>query len=449
MQWPSMSTTGWPSRSRDLGRGRASSRRAHRVLMYAHYAGLDKHRRAVSRASTSPRLRRERVGQAAGRRCAEQALDASAAARNRQRDLRERRAATCWPTTTGATTTASSVLVVAGDDQPHLFTSYPTACRPTSRRTTCIPPLYAETEAGVDGDGRGTVRELTGGTAARIGIDDYTAPMWFHLPAAARPGRARRRRPAAHRRARASRRADEQECMRRSWEINEAAHVRGRADPAARHPRSPILSGVFLRRLFELGATCNFLDPVFQAMPERIADGPWSTNNDVPFNLITDRPHRQRRRRDLDRHGDGLRGLRLRRRPHVGRRARSSPHAARPPRALAGDHRRGDRPSCKPGVTGDVLTRIAIELNGGTKPWLDHFFLGARARPRRAASRSRSAPTAAGVRREVRARTGHGDRDRTGHVARRARGLALRGARVHHRRRPRAREQLPRTKAVA
>ena len=44
---------------------------------------------------------------------------------------------------------------------------------------------------------------------------------------------------------------------------------------------------MFLRRLFELGATCNFLDPVFQAMPERIADGPWSTNNDVPFNLIT------------------------------------------------------------------------------------------------------------------------------------------------------------------
>ena len=29
----------------------------------------------------------------------------------------------------------------------------------------------------------------------------------------------------------------------------------------------------------------------------------------------------------------------------------------------------------RPGVTGDVLTRIAIEANGGTKPWLDHFFL--------------------------------------------------------------------------
>jgi Xaa-Pro aminopeptidase len=29
----------------------------------------------------------------------------------------------------------------------------------------------------------------------------------------------------------------------------------------------------------------------------------------------------------------------------------------------------------KPGVTGDVLTRLAIEANGGKKPWLDHFFL--------------------------------------------------------------------------
>ena len=29
------------------------------------------------------------------------------------------------------------------------------------------------------------------------------------------------------------------------------------------------------------------INPVFQAMPERIAEGPWSTNNDVPFNLLT------------------------------------------------------------------------------------------------------------------------------------------------------------------
>jgi Xaa-Pro dipeptidase len=29
----------------------------------------------------------------------------------------------------------------------------------------------------------------------------------------------------------------------------------------------------------------------------------------------------------------------------------------------------------RPGVTGAQLTRIAIDANGGTKPWLDHYFL--------------------------------------------------------------------------
>ena len=28
------------------------------------------------------------------------------------------------------------------------------------------------------------------------------------------------------------------------------------------------------------------------------------------------------------------------------------------------------------GVTADVLTRVAVEANEGSKPWLDHFFLG-------------------------------------------------------------------------
>ena len=29
----------------------------------------------------------------------------------------------------------------------------------------------------------------------------------------------------------------------------------------------------------------------------------------------------------------------------------------------------------RPGVTGTELTKIAIDANGGTKPWLDHYFL--------------------------------------------------------------------------
>ncbi len=165
---------------------------------------------------------------------------------------------------------------------------------------------------------------------------------------------------------------DEQECMRRCWEINEAATYA--AEQILRPGiRLTDLTAVFLRRLFELGATCNFLDPVFQAMPERIADGPWSTNNDVPFNLIT-----------VDHiisEGDviwtdtvmGYEGYAS----DVGRTwvaGRVSP-TLRELRTRWQEITDGVIEQLKPGVTGDVLTKIAIEANGGTKPWLDHFFL--------------------------------------------------------------------------
>jgi Xaa-Pro dipeptidase len=262
-------------------------------------------------------------------------------------------------------------VVGAGDDQPHVFTSYRDGIPPDLAADHAHPPLYPETDAGVAAMAA-AVNELTGGTATRIGIDDYTAPMWFHLPQLLAPAELVDATPLLVQ-ARVLKTPDEQECMRRSWEINEAATYA--AEQVLRPGiRLTDLSAVFLRRLFELGATSNFLDPVFQAMPERIADGPWSTNNDVPFNLIT-----------VDHiisEGDviwtdtvmGYEGYAS----DVGRTwvaGRVSP-TLRDLRTRWQEITDAVIEQLKPGVTGDVLTKIATEANGGKKPWLDHFFLG-------------------------------------------------------------------------
>jgi Xaa-Pro aminopeptidase len=138
--------------------------------------------------------------------------------------------------------------------------------------------------------------------------------------------------------------------------------------------RTSEMTAIFLRRLFEVGATGNFLDPVFQAMPARIADGPWSTNGDVPFALITN-DH-------ILRHGDvvwtdcvtSFEGYAS----DVGRTWTVGPPSA-PLHALFTRWKEVtdavlDR--VRPGVTGSELTAVAVEANGGTRPWLAHYFLG-------------------------------------------------------------------------
>jgi Xaa-Pro aminopeptidase len=76
--------------------------------------------------------------------------------------------------------------------------------------------------------------------------------------------------------------ADELECIRRAQSINEEAMlaVEPRVVPGVRGTE---LSGAFLRRIFELSATANTVDPIWQVMPPRIADGAYSATGDVVF----------------------------------------------------------------------------------------------------------------------------------------------------------------------
>ncbi|MBL7495584.1 aminopeptidase P family protein [Frankia sp. CNm7] len=262
-------------------------------------------------------------------------------------------------------------LVVAGAEHPHLFTAWPDAAPADLPADHVHPCLQLETEEGVVA-AAARIRELTGGRGDPVAVDDYTAPMYLRLPALLAPSPLAPAGPLLVA-ARLHKTPDEVECMRRSWEINEAAtHAAERAlRPGIRLNE---LSGPFYERLFELGATCNFLDPVWQAMPPRISDGPWSVNGDIPFNLITN-DH-------VVREGDviwtdtvtGYEGYAS----DVGR----TWVCGRPSPTLRGLYRRWQDitdavlEQLRPGVSGAELVKLATSLNDGRRPWLDHFFLG-------------------------------------------------------------------------
>jgi Xaa-Pro aminopeptidase len=265
----------------------------------------------------------------------------------------------------------TTTLIVRGDDDPHVFTPYPEGAPPELPRDHLHAPMWHDTDAGVEELAR-TIVDTVGGTdARRLALDDYTAPMWFGLPKLLAPLELANAAPLLTE-CRLHKTPDELECMRRSWQINEGATYA--AEQALRPGiRLTDLTAVYFRRFFELGGTCNFLDPVWQTMPERIADGPWSTNGDVPFALVTG-DH-------LVTHGDvvwtdtvsGYEGYAS----DVGR----TWVVGAPSRKLCDLFARWKdiiepvTAAIRPGVTGTELTKIAIDANGGTKPWLDHYFL--------------------------------------------------------------------------
>ncbi len=261
-------------------------------------------------------------------------------------------------------------VVLDGDPWPHLFTAYPFEAPPDLPDDHLHDALALERSEGVAELGR-HLHDIAGAAPARIGFDDYTVAMWQELPAQL-PAAEFKSAVGVLTAARLHKTADERECLRRSWSMCEAAHE---AVEEALRPglRTNEMTAIFLHRLFEVGATGNFLDPVFQAMPPRIDEGPWSTNGDVPFALVTN-DH-------IVRHGDVIwtdcvtsyEGYAS----DVGRTWVVGPPSP-PQRALFTrwkevtdavlDH-------VRPGVTGAELVDVATAANGGSKPWLDHYFL--------------------------------------------------------------------------
>jgi Xaa-Pro aminopeptidase len=169
-------------------------------------------------------------------------------------------------------------IVTADGDAPHLYTAFPEGVPPELPADHVHTALPVEWPEGV----RALVDALPDGP---IALDEYTMPLYGALR-----GREIVDATTVLGACKVVKTADELECIRRAQAINERAM--GAIEPlVAPGVRGTELSGVFLRRIFELGATGNTVDPIWQVMPPRVSDGPYSVTGDVVFPTpTTNRP---------------------------------------------------------------------------------------------------------------------------------------------------------------
>jgi Xaa-Pro dipeptidase len=169
-------------------------------------------------------------------------------------------------------------VVTADGEPPHLYTAFADGVPPELPADHVHSPLPVEWPEGAGA----LVDVLPEGSVA---LDDYTMPLH-----AALRGREIADATALLSTCKVVKTGDELECIRRAQSINEQAFVEVEA-LVAPGIRGTELSGRFLRRIFELGASANTVDPIWQVMPARIADGPYSVTGDVVFPIpTTDRP---------------------------------------------------------------------------------------------------------------------------------------------------------------
>jgi Xaa-Pro aminopeptidase len=161
-------------------------------------------------------------------------------------------------------------IVTADGDAPHLYTAFPEGVPPELPADHVHGALPVEWSEGAE-----ALRDVL--PNGPIALDEYTMPLHAALD----------EREVADATALLStckivKTNDELECIRRAQSINEEAMLA--VEPlVAPGVRGTELSGAFLRRIFELGATANTVDPIWQIMPARVADGPYSATGDVVF----------------------------------------------------------------------------------------------------------------------------------------------------------------------
>lgn len=264
-------------------------------------------------------------------------------------------------------------IVLADDEHPHLYMPFREGANGDLQVPAdhIHPPLYLEFDEGVEYFG-GVLADLipTGGT---VGVDELTGAMsraGERLFAGKPPVDAAPVVGAA----KLVKTIDQIACIRKACRITDeaAADVQKALAPGVRQID---LSAQFVRRAFELGATANMLDSIWQVMPESLAEGTWTTTGDLALPLLTTE-------RELA-SGDVL-----------------WTDVSITYTGFCSDFGRtwlvGDSPTprqqdqfhqwrtildavlkvTRAGATSGDLARAAIAANGGRKPWLPHFYLG-------------------------------------------------------------------------
>ncbi len=257
-------------------------------------------------------------------------------------------------------------VVVAGDSAAHLYTPFSDGAPPELGSDHLHGPLFPDLDDGIDVFAKALAEHF--GAGARIGIDHLSHAMLRGLSgydwgdASGALGAAK-----------IVKTVDEVSCIRRAQLLNELAMV-----DALRVLRPGVrqidLSAVFLRRVFELGASSGGIDPIWQVMAPYRELGPWTLHGDLAYPTVT--TDRFLRAGDVIWVDAGIiwEG-------YASDYGRTWVVGGGPNAIQLGHFRRwrGVVDAClemlKPGVSGLQLCRAALEANDGVRPWIEHFYL--------------------------------------------------------------------------
>jgi Xaa-Pro aminopeptidase len=264
-------------------------------------------------------------------------------------------------------------IVLADDEHPHVFMPFREGASSESEIPPdhLHPPLFLEFDEGVEHFARVAAELIPAG--ATVAVDELTGAM-RRATDRLFPGGAPVDAAPVVGAAKLVKTLDQIACIRKACRITEEAVVDVQK-ALAPGVRQIDLSAQFVRRAFELGATANMLEAIWQVMPVSKAEGTWTTTGDLALPLLTTERELQA--------GDVL-----------------WTDVSITYTGFCSDFGRtwlvGGAPSArqqdqfhqwhdildavlkvtKAGATSGDLARAAIAANGGRKPWLPHFYLG-------------------------------------------------------------------------
>jgi Xaa-Pro dipeptidase len=260
------------------------------------------------------------------------------------------------------------VIVVKGDSAPHLYTLYADGAPADLPDHHLHGALFPDLDDGIEAFAVALAGHFPSG--ARIGVDSQTHAMLRSLPpfdwvdASDIVGAAK-----------ITKTPDEIACIRQAQRLNESAMTDALATlrPGVRQTD---LSAVFLRRVFELGASANGIDPIWQVMAPTRELGPWTLHGDLAYPTVT--TDRFLREGDVIWVDSGITWE-----GYASDYGRTWITGTEPiPNAKQREHFRRWRAVVdntldvlKPGVSALELGRAAIDANDGVRPWIEHFYL--------------------------------------------------------------------------
>ena len=256
-------------------------------------------------------------------------------------------------------------VIVSGDPVPHVLTHVPEGVPPDHPADHVHAGLDLET----DRDATALAAVVADLAPGRLVLDEWTMPLRAALAGVPVDDAVMNLMAPV----KLVKSGDELACIRAAQQINETAMLDVRA---ALRPgmRQSALSGVFLRRVMELGTEQNTVDPIWQVMPESVASGPRSLTGDLVFPTVTTD-------RLLDR-GDVIwvdTGITIA--GYDSDFGRTWIVGDEPTRAQHDQFRRwrdvmdAVLGAIRPGATGAELTRAAESASPGRRPWLSHLYL--------------------------------------------------------------------------